>query len=131
MSTLSYLRTMDDATARRARTVAAATAVSAGFALIHYTPLALVTVSGAAAVVLLVTAALAAAAAQLRRPALLLVSGGVLLLVGLFRLVTYGHGTALIGGAASTAALLAGLGLAHLGLLAARTPPMTASPGIG
>ncbi len=120
MTGLIDRRALDDATARRARTLAAATAVSAGFALIHYTPLALVTVSTTAAVVLLVTGALAAAAAQFRQPALLLVSGGVLVLVGLVRLVTYGHGTALIGGASSTAALLTGLGLAHLGLLAAR-----------
>ncbi len=123
MSTLTELHTLDDATARRAFTLAAATALGAGFTFIHYTPLSLVTVSTPAAVILLVTAALAAAAAQLRRPVLLLASGAVLVLAGLLRLVTYGHGNALIGGASSTAALLTGLGIAHLGLLAARPRP--------
>jgi hypothetical protein len=133
MNSLVDLRTMDDATVRRARILAAATAAGAVFALVHYAPLELVTVSATTAVLLLVTGALAAAAAQLRRPPLLLASGALLVLAGLIRLATYGHGTALIGGASSTAAFLTGLGIAQLGILVAAgsTSGRPAGQGLG
>lgn len=121
MNTPSTPRAMDATTVRRARIVAAATAAGAAFAAVDYPPLELVTVSTPAAVLLLVAGAVAAVAAQVRRPPLLIASGAVLLLAGMLRLVTYGHGTALIGGASSTAALLTALGVAHLGLVSART----------
>ena len=112
--------TMDDATARRARILAAATAASAGFALISYNPLHLVTVSARIAVILLVAGAVTAIGAPLRRTPMVTATGAVLVLLGLVRLLSYGHGSLLIEGASSTAALLAGLGLAHLGIAAAR-----------
>lgn len=112
---------LDDVTARRVRWLAAATAASALFAPIGYEPLRLVTVSAQVAVILVVAGVLAAAAAQTRRSAPVAVVGAVLLLLGLYRLATYGHGSAGIGGASSTAALLTGLGVAYLGVLAART----------
>lgn len=121
MNTPSIPRVMDDATTRRARILAAATAAGAVFAVVHYPPLELVTVPTPVAVLLLVAGAVAAVAGQLRRPPLLIASGAVLLLAGMLRLVTYGHGTVFIGGASSTAALLTALGVAHLGLVAART----------
>ncbi len=110
----------DGATARRARWLAAGTAASAMFAAISYEPLRLVTVSVQLAVVLVVAGVLTAVAAQTRRPVLIAVVGAVLLLLGLYRLATYGYGSAGIGGASSTAALLTALGIAHLGILAAR-----------
>ncbi len=112
---------LDDATVRRVRLLAVATAASALFALIDYEPLALVTVSAAVAVVLVVAGLVAAAGAQTRRAVPVLAVGAVLVLLGVYRLVTYGHGSAGIGGASSTAALLTGLGIAYLGVLLARS----------
>jgi uncharacterized oligopeptide transporter (OPT) family protein len=119
---------LDDRTARRATLLSAATAAGASFAAIGYQPLKLVTVSATVAVLLLVAGAVTAVGARLRRPVLVAATGSVLVVIGLFRLATYGHGSALIGGASSTAALLTALGVAHLGVLAAGT---AAGPAAG
>ena len=112
---------MDDRSARRTGLMALATAGSSVFALIDWTPLQLVTVPSIVVAILLVAAAVTAAGAVMRRYEVVLGVGAVLLLLGLVRLVTYGHGSGLIGGQSSTAALLAGLGMALLGIgLAAR-----------
>lgn len=111
---------LDDVTARRVLLLAAATAACAVFAAISYEPLRLVGVSAPIAVVLVVAGALAAAGARTRRAMPVLGVGVVLVLLGLYRLVTYGYGSAGIGGASSTAALLTALGLCFLGVLAAR-----------
>jgi hypothetical protein len=111
---------LDEVTARRARWLAVATAASAGFAPIGYEPLRLVTVPVAVAVILVVAGAITAVAARTRRSGLVLAVGAVLLVLGLYRLLTYGHGSAGIGGAASTAALLAALGIGHVGIVLAR-----------
>jgi hypothetical protein len=115
--------TTDAVGTRRAWILTAATAAGAVFAVIDYTPLALVTVPARVAVLLLVAAAVTAAAALLRRQRLLLAPGGVLLVAGLFRLATYGHGKGIIGGASSTAALLTALGVAHLAVVLAAERP--------
>ena len=107
---------MDDASVRRAVLVALGTAASSVFALIDYTPLAFVTMPNLAVVILLVAAGLTVAAALIRRAEVVVAVGVVLLLLGLVRLMTYGHGSGLIGGQSSTAALLAGLGVALLGI---------------
>ena len=115
---------MDATNARRAALVALATAASSLFSLVDWTPLHFVTVPSLVVVILLVAAAVTAAAAALRRADVVLGVGAVLLLLGLVRLVTYGHGSGLIGGQSSTAALLAGLGMALLGIgVAARPSP--------
>lgn len=116
---------MDATNARRAALVALATAASSLFSLIDWTPLHFVTVPGLVVVILLVAAAVTAGGAALRRSEVVLGVGAVLLLLGLVRLVTYGHGSGLIGGQSSTAALLVGLGTALLGIGTAARP----SPG--
>jgi len=113
---------MNATSARRAGLVAAATAASSLFALIDWTPLSLVTVPGAVVVVLLLAAGATAVGALLRRSEVVLGVGGVLLLLGLVRLVTYGHGSGLVGGQSSTGALLTGLGLALSGIAVAARP---------
>jgi hypothetical protein len=111
---------LDARSARHVLWLAAATAACALFAPIHYEPLRLVTVSTTVAVILVLAGVLAAVGGRTRRTAVVVAVGAVLVLLGLYRLVTYGHGGAGIGGAASTAALLTGLGLAHLGLAVGR-----------
>lgn len=122
LSTLSgtLATPLDDVTAGHVRRLAVATAASALFAVISYPQLRLVTVSTTIAVVLVVAGILGVVAAQTRRSVLVVVTGAVLVLLGLYRLVTYGYGSAGIGGASSTAALLTGLGIAYLGIMAAR-----------
>lgn len=115
---------MDATNARRAALVAVAMAASSVFAVIDWTPLHFVTVPGLVVVILLVAAAVTAGGVALRRSGVVLGVGAVLLVLGLVRLVTYGHGSGLIGGQSSTAALLAGLGMALLGIgVAARPSP--------
>jgi hypothetical protein len=106
---------------RRMWFLALATGAGVLFAPVHYPPLALVTMPAAVVVLLLAVAAVTAGAAWFRRPLLLAATGGLLLVAGLVRLATYGHGSGVIGGASSTAALLTGLGAAHLGVLLAAT----------
>jgi hypothetical protein len=104
---------------RRMWLLAGATAAGVVFAPVHYTPLAWVSMPVTVVVLLLVVAAATAVAARLGRPQVLGVTGGLLLLAGLVRLATYGYSSGVIGGASSTAALLAALGIAHLGVLLA------------
>ena len=92
------------------------------------TPLHFVTVPGLVVVILLVAAAVTAGVAALRRSEVVLGVGAVLLVLGLVRLVTYGHGSGLIGGQSSTAALLAGLGMALLGIGVAARPSLGGVP---
>ncbi len=109
-------RRLTEASARRVTTLAVATAGSAVFAVISYEPLRLVTVSAQVAAVLVVAALLAGLAARRRGTMVVMAVGAVLTVLGVFRLLSYGHGSLGIGGAASTAALLTGLGLAYLGV---------------
>jgi hypothetical protein len=115
-------RPMDDATARRASLVALGAAAGTVFTVIHYTPLRFVAMPVQVVVILLVAAALTAAGAWLRRTLLVLTVGAVLVILGLVRLATYGHGSGLIGGQSSTAALLTGLGIALVGIGLAPRP---------
>lgn len=119
---------MDATNARRAALVALATAASSLFSLIDWTPLHFVTVPALVVVILLVCAAVTAVGAALRRSEVVLGVGAVLLLLGLVRLVTYGHGSGLIGGQSSTAALLTGLGMALLGIGTAARPSANDQP---
>lgn len=120
MTTTTLTSDLDDVTAGRVVRLAIATAASALFAAIGYEPLRLVTVSVAVAVILVVGGLVAGAGARARKALPVLAVGALFVLLGLYRLFTYGHGSAGIGGAASTAALLAGLGVAYLGVVAAR-----------
>jgi len=110
-----------EVTIRRIWLLAGATGAGVLFAPVHYTPLAWVSMPVTVVVLLLVVGAVTAGAAWLRRPRVLAVTGGLLLVAGLLRLATYGHGSGVIGGASSTAALLAALGVAHLGVLLSAT----------
>jgi hypothetical protein len=112
---------------RRMWFLAGATAAGVVFAAVHYPPLAWVTMPVTVVVLLLVVAAVTAGAARLGRPRVLAVTGGLLLLAGLVRLATYGYNSGVIGGASSTAALLAALGVAHLGVLLAAITTTTAA----
>ncbi|WP_427007757.1 Rv1678 family membrane protein [Pseudarthrobacter sp. H2] len=114
---------LDQRTRRRALILSAVTAASAVFALIDYDPLKLVPVNPVQAVVLLVLALIAFAGTVLRLRALLYGVGAVMIVLGLIRLFTYGHGTGLITGSVGTAALLAGLGLAYIGTMLAGNKP--------
>lgn len=109
-------QSLDAVTAGRVRWLAVATAACALFAAISYPQLRLVTVSPTIAVALVVAGILGVVAAQARRNSLVLAVGTALVLLGMYRLATYGHGSAGIGGASSTAALLTGLGVCFLGL---------------
>ncbi len=111
---------LDAVTAGRVRRLAVVTAAAAVFGVISYEPLRFVSVSTPVAILLVLAGALAATGAATRRAAPVLGVAAVLVLLGLYRLATYGHGSAGIGGAASTAALLSGLGVAYLGVLVAR-----------
>jgi len=51
--------------------------------------------------------------------------GAVMIVLGLIRLVTYGHGSGLITGGVGTAALLTGLGMAFVGSTLAGLRPGT------
>jgi hypothetical protein len=112
---------------RRMWFLAGATAAGVVFAAVHYTPLAWVTMPATVVVPLLVVAAVTAGAARLGRPRVLAGTGGLLLLAGLVRLATYGYNSGVIGGTSSTAALLAALGVAHLGVLLAAITATTAA----
>ncbi|MEO7980292.1 MAG: hypothetical protein ABI807_05315 [Sporichthyaceae bacterium] len=112
----------DDLLRNRGLGVSAATAAGALFTLYDYTPLNFAQVDGRIAVLLLVLGVVGAAGAVLGRGVVLVGVGAVLLLLAFVRLVTYGHGDGLIGGGSSTAALFAGLGLAHLGIAVAARP---------
>ncbi len=108
---------------RRGLWVSAGTAAGSLFATFDYTPLNFAVVDTRIAVVLLVLAALGALGAVLEQRLLLHGVGSVLLLLGAVRLVSYGHGDGLIGGGSSTAALIAGLGVAFIGVAAAANEP--------
>ncbi|WP_211881835.1 Rv1678 family membrane protein [Pseudarthrobacter albicanus] len=116
---------LDQGTRRRALALSAVTAASAVFALIDYDPLKLVPVNPVQAVVLLVLALIAFAGTVLRLRVLLYGVGAVMIVLGLIRLVTYGHGPGLITGSVGTAALLTGLGMAYIGTLLAGGKPVS------
>lgn len=78
---------------------------------------------GPVVVVLLLAAALTAGGAAAHGSEIVLGARVVLLLLGLVRRVTYGHGSGLVGGQSSTAALLTGLGIALLGIGVAERSP--------
>jgi hypothetical protein len=96
--------------------VAGFTALSALFALVHYTPLQFISPNLVQAVVLVGLAAVAAVACTIRVPALLLVAGVILIVFGLVRLVTYGVTIGIISGSVNAAALMVGLGTAYVAI---------------
>lgn len=104
-------------TRRRALTLSAVTGATALFGLIGYDPLKLVPVNPVQAVVLVVLALIAFAGTLLGLRSLLFGVGAVMIVLGLIRLVTYGHESWLITGSAGTAALLTGLGMAYIGTM--------------
>lgn len=96
--------------------VAGFTALSSLFSLLHFTPLQFISVNLVQAVILVVLGAVAAAGCALRIPVLLLVAGSILIVVGLVRLVTYGHTIGVISGSVNATALMAGLGIVFVAL---------------
>ena len=94
--------------------VAGFTALSSLFSLLHYTPLQFVSVNLVQALVLVVLGALAALGCVLRLASLLLATGAILIVFGLVRLVTYAATIGIISGSVNAAALMVGLGTAHV-----------------
>ena len=105
---------------RRALWASAATGAGAVFTLVDYTPLNFVVVDGRIAVLLLLLAAVGAVGALLHQKIVMIGVGAILLLLAVFRMVTYGHGDGLVGGGSSTAALFAGLGMIWVGIAMSR-----------
>ncbi|MCZ2404250.1 hypothetical protein IV498_13940 [Paenarthrobacter sp. Z7-10] len=96
--------------------VAGFAALSALFALVHYTPLQFVSVNLVQALVFLGLGTLAALGCALRMPVLLFSAGTILIVIGLVRLVTYGLTIGIISGSVNAAALMVGLGAAFLAI---------------
>ena len=115
-----------DADARR-RTfrLSAVTAACAVFAVIGYDPLRPVPVNGIHAALLVGLSIVAFVGARLGSRVAILGVGAVMIVLGLIRLVTYGHGAGLITGGVGTAALLTGLGMAYIGSTLAGSKPGT------
>lgn len=112
-------QSLSQADSRRFRLLGGFTAASAVFAVFSYEPLKWVSISGAVAAILVLAGVVAIAAARTARALPFVVIGTVLILLGVYRLVTYGHTSSVIGGSSSTAALLVGLGMSYLGIVAA------------
>lgn len=103
--------------------VAGFTALSSLFALLNFTPLQFLSINLVQALVLVGVAILAAIACALRVPALLLASGAILCVVGVVRLVTYGHTVGIISGSVNAAALMVGIGTVFIALWVVSRPP--------
>lgn len=110
---------------RRALRLSAVTAACAVFAVIGYAPLRLVPVNGIHAALLVGLSIVAFVGARLGSRVAILGVGAVMIVLGLIRLVTYGHGSGLITGGVGTAALLTGLGMAFVGSTLAGLRPGT------
>ncbi|WP_354174137.1 hypothetical protein [Arthrobacter sp. UYEF36] len=116
---------------RRALTLSALTGATALFGLIDYDPLQLVPVNPAQAVILLVLALIGFAGTMLGSRPILFGVGAVMIVLGLFRLLTYGQEFGLGAGSVGTAALLTGLGMAFIGIMLVGdqpTPERRATP---
>ena len=106
--------------------VAGFTALSSLFALLNYTPLQFISVNLVQAVILVGLATLVAVGCALRIPAFLLAVGTILIVIGVTRLITYGHTVGIISGSVNTAALMVGLGTAFIAIwITSRPAPAT------
>jgi hypothetical protein len=108
----------------RGLTVAGFTALSSLFALLNYTPLQFISVNLVQAIILVGLAILASVGSALRVPAILLAVGTIMIVIGVTRLVTYGHTIGIISGSVNTAALMVGLGTAFIAIWTTSRPAL-------
>jgi hypothetical protein len=108
----------------RGLTVAGFTALSSLFALLNYTPLQFISVNLVQAIILVGLAILASVGSALRVPAILLAVGTIMIVIGVTRLVTYGHTIGNISGSVNTAALMVGLGTAFIAIWTTSRPAL-------
>ena len=104
--------------------VAGFTALSSLFALLNYTPLQFISVNLVQAIILVGLAILASVGSALRVPAILLAVGTIMIVIGVTRLVTYGHTIGIISGSVNTAALMVGLGTAFIAIWTTSRPAL-------